>query len=289
MRSVFEDDPLVQEQLAEEGPDWTLVPRDAECDHHQLRPQCRGLTTCHVRDRPLATIRLLSECRRECRDLSDDEDNEEIEEFGGSGDYLDQQFGFRLPVCDLREGYSEPKMGTTQINFKKFIQEIVKFIPAFTDQGFHKIRVPDALHSNLLKFRDESLMTGNLESESPDPGVINGPTVIQNFRTQQSRQIRINRTQMMELDTDLRREVFETLGPLAEAWSGLKLNPTSIYGIRRYRNMSTLLAHVDQTRTHVISAIINVDQEVEEDWPLFIKDHDDRSHKVVLRPGEMIW
>ena len=132
-------------------------------------------------------------------------------------------------------------------------------------------------------------MTGNLESESPDPGVINGPTVIQNFRTQQSRQIRINRTQMMELDTDLRREVFETLGPLAEAWSGLKLNPTSIYGIRRYRNMSTLLAHVDQTRTHVISAIINVDQEVEEDWPLFIQDNSGEDHEVILRPGEMIW
>ena len=138
VRSVFEDDPLVQEQLAEEGPDWSLVPRDAECDHHQLRPQCQGLTTCHVKDQPMATIRLLSECRRECRDLGDYENSEEIEEFGGSGDYLEQQFGFRLAVCDLREGYSEPKMGTTQINFKKFIPEIVKFILAFKDRGFHK-------------------------------------------------------------------------------------------------------------------------------------------------------
>ena len=48
----------------------------------------------------MATIRLLSECRRECRDL--DDNDEEIGEFGGSGDYLDQQFGFRLAVCDLR-------------------------------------------------------------------------------------------------------------------------------------------------------------------------------------------
>ena len=202
---------------------------------------------------------------------------------------MDQHFGFRLAVCDLREGYSEPRMGATQINYNKFIQEIVKFIPAFTDQGFHKTRVPEALHTNLLRFRDESLMTGNLESESPDPGVINGPTVIQNSKTQQSRQIRINRTQMMDLDTDMRREVFRTLGPLAEAWANLKLSPTSIYGIRRYRNMSTLLAHVDQTRTHVISAIINVDQEVEEDWPLFIQDNRGEDHEVILRPGEMIW
>ena len=38
-------------------------------------------------------------------------DEEEIGEFGGSGDYLDQQFGFRLAVCDLREGYSRAEDG----------------------------------------------------------------------------------------------------------------------------------------------------------------------------------
>ena len=242
-----------------------------------------------IRDWPLATISLLSECRRECRDLGDDEDREEIEDFGGSGDYLEQPFGFRLAVCDLREGYSEPKMGAIQINYKKFIPGIVNFIPAFTERGFYKTQVPDDLHSSLLKFRDESLMTGHVELERPDPGVINGPTVIQNAKMQQSRQITINRTQMMELDTNTREKVFRTLGPLAEAWSGLKLSPTSIYGIRRYRNMSTLLAHVDKTRTHVISAIINVDQEVEEAWPLFIQDNRGEDHEVVLRPGEMIW
>ena len=64
-------------------------------------------------------------------------------------------------------------MRATQINYVKFIREIVKFIPALTDQGFHKTRVPDSLHNRLLSFRDESLMTGNLVSESPDPGVIN--------------------------------------------------------------------------------------------------------------------
>ena len=50
VRSVFEDDPLVTAHLAEEGPDWSLVPRDPECDHHHLRPQCQGLQTCLVRE-----------------------------------------------------------------------------------------------------------------------------------------------------------------------------------------------------------------------------------------------
>ena len=59
--------------------------------------------------------------------------------------------------------------------------------------------------------------------------------------------------------------------------------------IPELRNMSILLSHVDQLGTHVISAIINVDQEVEEDWPLFIQDNRGEDHEVILRPGEMIW
>ena len=40
IRSVFEDDPLLQEHLADEGPDWSLASRDPECDYHLMRPQC---------------------------------------------------------------------------------------------------------------------------------------------------------------------------------------------------------------------------------------------------------
>ena len=66
--------------------------------------------------------------------------------------------------------------------------------------------------------------------------------------------------------------MFSTLGPLAEAWSGLKLVPTNLNGIRRYKNMSALTSHLDKLSTEVISAIINVGQEVEEDWPLYLRN-----------------
>ena len=94
---------------------------------------------------------------------------------------------------------------------------------------------------------------------------------------------------MMTLDELTKEIIFKSLGPLAENWSNLKLTPTSIYGIRRYRNMSTLLAHVDQTKSHVISAIMNIAQDVEEDWPLYIKDNDGNDHKVIMKPGDMVW
>ena len=55
---------------------------------------------------------------------------------------MDQQFGFRLAVCDLREGYSEPRMGATQINYNKFIQEssfLPSLIRAFTRLVYQRL------------------------------------------------------------------------------------------------------------------------------------------------------
>ena len=43
---------------------------------------------------------------------------------------------------------------------------------------------------------------------------------------------------------------------------------------------------MDRFNTHVISAILNIGQQVEEAWPLYIKDNDGRSHEVILAPGQ---
>lgn len=58
---------------------------------------------------------------------------------------------------------------------------------------------------------------------------------------------------------------------------------------RRYTNGSWLTSHVDRFNTHVISAILNVAQEVREDWPLYIKDNKGGDNEVIIRPGEMVW
>ena len=55
------------------------------------------------------------------------------------------------------------------------------------------------------------------------------------------------------------------------------------------RNMSTLIAHVDQIRTHVISVIMNIGQDVEEDWPLFIMNNKGEENMINLAPGPMVF
>ena len=64
---------------------------------------------------------------------------------------------------------------------------------------------------------------------------------------------------------------------------------TSIYGIRRYTRGAWLLSHLDHLQSHVISAILNIKQDVEEDWPLQILDHQGQQHEIILKPGEMVW
>ena len=65
--------------------------------------------------------------------------------------------------------------------------------------------------------------------------------------------------------------------------------PTFVYGIRIYEKGAVLSSHRDRLKTHIISAIINVDQKVDEEWPLVIEDNYYRKHQILLQPGEMVF
>ena len=61
---------------------------------------------------------------------------------------------------------------------------------------------------------------------------------------------------------------------LMENWANVKLNKEGfIYGIRRYTRGAVLLQHVDRVPSHIISAILQIDQKVDENWPLTLVDH----------------
>ena len=93
---------------------------------------------------------------------------------------------------------------------------------------------------------------------------------------------------MVELDTNLKKEIHLHLKPILEQWSKTKLEPTFVYGIRVYGKDAVLKEHRDREKTHIVSAIINVSQNVDVDWPLVIEDHYYRKHEIVLSPGEII-
>eukprot|EP00090_Calanus_glacialis_P003227 TRINITY_DN12376_c0_g1_i2.p1 TRINITY_DN12376_c0_g1~~TRINITY_DN12376_c0_g1_i2.p1 ORF type:complete len:301 (+),score=76.62 TRINITY_DN12376_c0_g1_i2:46-948(+) len=279
VKSADPEDPVLQEALTAEGEGWRLTEDSTECsrsdNHLSFRNCSEAIQTyggCVAEGDEFYVNRMLIFCRRECRDYYEGVKFEHLPaniiSHGGFGDFLDQPFGLKLPICSLREGYTS-KMMAEPIEFAKYVPEyLVPLVPALTRDGFKKVDIPPELYSSILNMRNKSLVKGNIFYEKMDIGIQNGPVVIENDALEKSKYIVVNRTQMITVDKDVRKEIFKTLGPMAEEWAGgLKLVPTSIYGIRRYRNRSTLLAHTDKASSHVISVIMNIAQEVDEDWP----------------------
>jgi prolyl 4-hydroxylase len=60
-----------------------------------------------------------------------------------------------------------------------------------------------------------------------------------------------------------------------------------VYGIRIYHTGAILAPHVDRLPL-VSSCIINVAQDVDEDWLLEVYDHSGQAHNVSMAPGDLV-
>ncbi len=95
-------------------------------------------------------------------------------------------------------------------------------------------------------------------------------------------------SEVISMTEELRSLIHEELKPHLEKWSGQTLEPTAIYGIRKYFEGAHLEPHYDWSETHVISAILCVDMNEGQEWPLQIDDNFYRRHQVVMKPGQML-
>ena len=85
----------------------------------------------------------------------------------------------------------------------------------------------------------------------------------------------------------LRSKIWDATKDILQQWTGVQLSPTSLYGIRIYTDGAVLAPHVDRNPL-VISAIINVAQDVKEDWPLEVIGHDGKAYNITMELGDMI-
>ena len=152
--------------------------------------------------------------------------------------------------------------------------ELNKHVKTYTKKGFKKTKLEEKLHLAISKYYFEN--EKNLENEY----------VAGNFIESDKN---IVPSLLLELPIELKQRIHDNLQKPLEKWCGVDLTPTYVYGIREYREGSILNSHRDRKDTHIISAIINVHQEVSEEWPLEIEDHFYRKHEVFLEPGEVIF
>eukprot|EP01038_Epipyxis_sp_PR26KG_P012257 gene12257-16436_t len=91
---------------------------------------------------------------------------------------------------------------------------------------------------------------------------------------------------------ELDRKVLKELQYLHEEWSNMELIPTSTYGVRMYQNGSSTVMHYDRTEVHVISSIVHIAHQYDDDnepWPIEIEDQNGDLHAVLLEEGEMLF
>jgi len=149
------------------------------------------------------------------------------------------------------------------------------FLPTFHPIGFEKVRMQldcvnavkqwIADHDN--EWTDEVLNNTQLESgmKSKHLNIHSAPA---------------------ELLNDLR----DTFKDILVKWIEYKtpLAHTATYGILKYLRGSQLANHYDKKNTHVISAIIHLDDVSDKPWNLYIEDHHFRPHNITMEYGDVV-
>lgn len=155
------------------------------------------------------------------------------------------------------------------------IKEANEYIPNYTKSGIRKQQFPESVYKEIADFYHANKSQDRKED-------VPGDFIYNEKKGAKS-------STLVDLTPELRQTIHDTMKPLMEKWCGETLEPTYVYGVRIYKHKAILKSHRDRLETHIISAIINVDQEVNEDWPLVIEDNFYRQQQLMLKPGEMVF
>jgi len=187
---------------------------------------------------------------------------------------IQSEMGYRPKKNIINQTKIVPSTKENEIqNMVKKFKTTHKTIPSYTEVGFLKDKLDVHLVSKIRTFYNENQQ--HLKTEVVAGGYIETDS-------------KQSASETIELTDDLRNEIHSSLLKKAESWSGIKLLPTYVYGIRIYNRGAKLNPHRDREETHIIGVIINIAQEVEQDWPLEIEDHQGKKHQLILKPGEII-
>jgi len=171
-----------------------------------------------------------------------------------------------------------PKCTQNEENRMAFNRNEPRKMTNYTDIGFKKVRLSDEMWTLLREFWDETMNNGGIEKLSEE----NWP-VANTYKNHWASASKI------EHITYLSEPIWQEVEKKVKEWipEATSFSRSSMYGIRVYTSGSILATHVDRDPL-ITSAIINVGQDVDEDWPLEVYDHDGRAHNITIQPGDMI-
>jgi len=178
------------------------------------------------------------------------------------------------------EKYDKPSCSQTEKDRVDMNLRQPQSMQNYTDIGVKKIKAPKDLMDTLTSFFEENKHLAQGETWPHGNTYTNhwaSPTYMLNTE----------HAHIPGGGANFKSSIYEAVQPILEEWSGELLTPVSLYGIRIYKEDSILAPHVDRLPL-VTSAIINVAQDVDEDWPIEIYAHDGKAYNVTMEPGDMV-
>lgn len=161
------------------------------------------------------------------------------------------------------------------------VRDQVHSMRNFTDLGYKKIKAPDELFNLILKFWNDNKNQGE-EDEEWIPG-----NSFMNYWESMSTMVNVQHENLKGGGFELMKIIWNESVNIISDWTGEKLVPSSMYGIRVYKEGAILAPHVDRLPL-ICSAIINVAQDVDGNWPLEVVGHDNIARNITMDPGDMV-
>jgi len=89
---------------------------------------------------------------------------------------------------------------------------------------------------------------------------------------------------------NMKELVKQEMEDVLQWWTGMLLQHTATYGVRRYHRGSMLIDHVDRFETHLASGVLQLHQVVDNDggWPLELLLPSGTVAEVYVQPGQII-
>ena len=150
----------------------------------------------------------------------------------------------------------------------------------YTELGFKKIKAPEAVFKLIKEFWENNKDRATEENWSTGNTYTNHWVSNTDF-------VSIENPALRGGGAVIKQRIWDAARSTLQEWVGQELTQCSLYGIRIYKEDSVLATHVDRMPL-VTSAIINVDQDVDEPWPIEVYAHDGKAYNVTMEPGDMV-
>ena len=133
-------------------------------------------------------------------------------------------------------------------------------ITAYSDTGFAHAKLDKKIHQQILDLALKS------QSQTDDKS-----------------------NHSLELPPSLKTQIEAHIKPQLEKWAGINLTLSEVESIQTHGDKATISSHRNSKDSQIISCMMRISQDIDENWQFQIEDHFYRQHDIVFQAGDMLF